>query len=138
VPFDSCDCFTVKDRNWVSMKSLLQCRQYPSSAVIRFGKKEVMIVAGGFNEFSKSIIKDVEVFDGDRWFNDKVAPMPKPVYRSCLVKLNDTHLISVGGRTTYPSINQTRSSYFYNALDNKWTRGPGFFHQFLSQEVIHE
>jgi len=104
------------------MKSLLNCRQYPSSATIQSGKKEVMVVAGGFYHFKRSVKQDVEVFEGVRWVNDKVAQMPKPVYQHCLVKLNETHLLAIGGSNETSEIG---NSYFYHALDNKWTSGPG-------------
>ena len=131
MPYDSCDCYTVKDRNWIEMKSLLNCRQYPSSARIRLGKREVMVVAGGLYEYKSSVKQDVELFDGGQWVNDKVAQMPVPLYRHCLVKLNDTQLLAVGGRISHGTDNQTGNSYFYNALENKWTTGPGFIISFF-------
>ncbi len=108
------------------MKSLLNCRQYPSSATIQLDNKEVMVVMGGLYQYKSSVKQDVEVFDGIDWVNNKVAEMPVPLFQNCLVKLNDSHLLVVGGRIGFDTLNQTGNSYFYHAINNKWTPGPGF------------
>jgi hypothetical protein len=115
-------------------------RQFPVSAILLGGRKRmfrdepILIVAGGFHQYSKSLQTRVESYEGFGWDHDKVAPLPETISNQCLVRLNDSHLLSVGGSVGWPlSGNETTNSYFYNILSNQWSKGPNLIHPRMSQ-----
>ena len=44
-----------------------------------------------------SLLSDVESLNGTTWQPGALPPMPYPVYEHCIVKLNDSAFISIGG-----------------------------------------
>ncbi len=80
---------------------------------------------GGIHKQSRKLYATVESYNGFQWSTETVAPMPLPVFSHCAVGLNDTHLLIAGGSTHLPKEdNQSRATFFYNILENKWTAGP--------------
>ena len=83
--------------------------------------KELFFMSGGY---SNGLLNITHTFDGWNW-NSK-QNLPEPVWEHCIVKINASTLLSIGGReyeyalAAYPS----NSTYFYSVQDNKWTPGP--------------
>ncbi len=101
---------------------MLHCGPHAASVILHSGSKaEVMVIVGGQSE------PVAEIFDGYKWVADQLSPLPIAVYCSCLVKLNDTHLLSVGGSNDASGYNQSVNSHFYNSINNEWTNGPGIY-----------
>jgi hypothetical protein len=94
---DSCKCFALKNGNWESMAHLNECRRWPASAIVSTPQNNnLLVVAGGF-QYGIGHLSSVESFDGSIWDSEKISDMPYPVWTQCLVRLNDSSLISIGG-----------------------------------------
>ena len=77
-----------------------------------------MIVGGHSN--SDGFLDTVEAFDFKTSWKS-LASVPDPVDRHCVVSLNQTVLLSIGGRVTN---DVTSKTHFYNYDTDSWTRGP--------------
>jgi hypothetical protein len=84
-------------------------------------REEVMVVSGGSYE-SAGELASVEAYDGQSWSLDKVAPLPRQVSEHCMIKVDDSVLMTIGGVEFSNGI--TNSSNFYDGNTNSWT--PGF------------
>jgi len=122
---DLCDCFELKGGSWVSIASLSKCRRLaPSSLSLQNGNgEEFLIVAGGSNGSGLyGNVKSVEAFDGKEWSLEKVSPLPTSVGHHCMVKINDSSLLSIGG---YQNLAKwTSETNFYDSINNNWYAGP--------------
>ena len=110
-----CECFVYEQNEWVSVGSMQTCRRNAASTVLvnHFNNHAGFVIAGGENPVYLSA---VEYFDGSSWHN--LSSLPEPIYGGCMVAINETFLISIGG---YPYENVT---YFYNSELNEWLDGP--------------
>ena len=56
-----------------------------------------IIVLGGISNYDgkSTVIDKIEVYDGAKWYVKKEAPFK--VHSGCLLPLNESHLIAVGG-----------------------------------------
>jgi len=85
--------------------------------------KETLFITGGLGR-NHSSLHSTESFNGTAW-NNQSENLPEPFRKHCLVKINSTTVLSIGGY--YRSrgfFNSHDSTYFYNAQINKWTPGP--------------
>jgi hypothetical protein len=136
-PFeDTYECFALKDGAWKQISSLSTQRQYASSVLVPLeNENEVIIVSGGRHLDN---LNSVESFNGMDWEQGMFSNMPYKVYQHCLVKINSTTLLSIGGvqsggvantnlyqQEENPSLKiEVPNTYFYNIQDNQWTEGP--------------
>jgi uncharacterized Fe-S cluster-containing protein len=93
----------------------------PSATVTLSNGEEVMVVSGGSYETAGDLVS-VEAFDGKSWSLDKVAQLPRKVSKHCMIKVDDSVLMTIGGVEFSNGI--TNSSNFYDRNTNSWT--PGF------------
>lgn len=117
---DLCDCFELKGGSWVSIASLSECRRYTSSSLSLQNGEELLIVAGG-SSTSAGDKKSVEAFDGNEWSLEKVSPLPTNVGEHCMVRINESTLLSIGG---YSKFGWTSETNFYDSISNNWYAGP--------------
>jgi hypothetical protein len=114
------DCLQLVNGTWNSIPNTSGPKSSLKSVVISSPEedKELLVVAGGwYGEY----LSTVESFDGQSWNKNQFEQLPEPVYRHCLVKVNDTMLISIGGSPAPASIGNTN---VFDVLNNKWTPGP--------------
>ena len=115
---DSCDCYALKNGGWNKISSLQECRRYASSTLVSLeNKEEVLMIAGGENS---NTLKSVESFNGTDWEQMMFSDLLQPVWLQCLVKINSTTLLLIGGRNSVIMAN----TYFYELKENAWTSGP--------------
>jgi len=122
---DSCDCFELKGGSWVSIASLPECRRYTSSSLsLQNGNgDELLIVAGGSSDYGLiRNVKSVEAFDGNKWSLEKVSPLPTSVWLHCMVRINESTLLSIGGFGA--STGYSAQTNFYDSINNNWYEGP--------------
>jgi hypothetical protein len=84
----------------------------------------VFLITGGRNQ--SQVLPWLESFElgtGD-WDLNRFAVLPEPVLEHCLVKLNDTMLMLIGGDNFGVSTSSTPKTYFFNVLENIWMEGP--------------
>ena len=110
-----CDCFTYEQSQWVSVAPMPTCRSFSASAGLlnQEDRKSRFVIAGGYNSGELS---NVETYDGTFWHS--LPDLPAPKYAPCLVAINETVLLSIGGEPL------TTETFFYNAELNQWLPGP--------------
>ncbi len=119
---NSCKCMAYDGGQWSFIASFNQPRVLaPSATVTLSDGEEVMVVSGGSYE-SAGDLASVEAFDGQSWSLDKVAPLPRQVSEHCMIKVDDSVLMTIGDLEFSNGI--TNSSNFYDGNTNSWT--PGF------------
>ncbi len=69
------------------------------------------------------ILNSTETFDGSVWNHDQIENLPIPAYGLCVVKVNSSTLLSIGGKGNEDNLKNT---FFYNLHVNKWTAGVHF------------
>ncbi len=121
---DSCDCFELKSGRWASIASLSECRQYAPSLELSLPNgngEEWLIIAGG-TDTSSELKSSVEAFNGDNWSLEKISPLPYSKSGHCMVRLNESTLLSIGGFEN--NTGYSNNTYFYNSTSNSWYEGP--------------
>ena len=122
-----CHCYALQNGSWNPIASLNECKQSPQSTTLSLPNRENtgdFIVTGGW--MNGGIASEtVESFNGETWQQNIFSPLPNPVFGHCLVKINDSMLLSVGGAfdNEYP-VMVTGETYFFNSHCNEWLKGP--------------
>lgn len=121
---NECNCHQFQNDSWKPTPNPDYCRKHASSAILKIDdKKEVLVIAGGVDETETETFRKVETFDGIVWGNQSIANLPEAVSYSCMVKINSSRLLSIGGLGK--SLNSySGKTYFYDLRSNKWTTGP--------------
>jgi hypothetical protein len=120
---NECKCQAFLNGSWNSTPNLNECRLYAKSAITTHSEgKEVLIFAGGY--YNNTYFDSVESFDGTSWDSQQIANLPKPLEEHCIVKVNSSTLLSIGG---FGGLGWVNNTYFYSALENKWTPGPSLY-----------
>ncbi len=79
------------------------------------GEQDLLLITGGLGPVPFDI---VEAFDGKTWRKSPELKLPGPIYLHCIVRLNETGFLMIGGNSPYGySTNQT---YVYDSLFNTW------------------
>ena len=114
-----CDCFGYKQSEWVSYPAISPCRDHSASAALtdQENGKTRFVMAGGLN--GSGFLSNVEAFNGETW--SSLPNLPSPVYGHCMVAINDTVLLSMGGYTSQGYISKPN---FFNSEMNEWSPGP--------------
>ena len=112
------DCHQFQNGTWNPIASMSGKKSQMESFVVSKDDEESFVVAGGWYGEGLST---AESFDGQKWNEDQFEDLPEPVFRHCLVKVNNTMLISTGGRINSDYSGNTN---VLNVLDNTWTPGP--------------
>jgi len=121
---DLCDCYALQNQSWTKISSLNECRRYPASALVSLERKEeVLTIIGG--KGGSAVLQSVESFDGTDWEQEKLSELPNGVWEHCLVKINSTTLLLVGGSETTGGLNAPVSATHFDDLnENQWIPGP--------------
>jgi len=82
---ESTDCFLMRADHWEKVSPLSVYAQHASSAIFNFEGNEQIIIAGGFHADANEMSSNVSVFNGHEWIYNKLANLPHPVYKHCLL-----------------------------------------------------
>ncbi len=119
--YDLCDCYALQNKSWTKISSLNQCRRFPASALVSLEQeKEVLMITGGYDG---SVLKSVESFDGTEWEHGQLPELPNGVLLHCLVKINATTLLLIGGLETTSFSSATAQTHFFHTDKNQWSPG---------------
>ncbi len=66
----------------------------------------------------------VESFDGIQWSKGVYDDLPEPLLGHCMVKINDTLVMVIGGVNFNDKTSKASESYFFHVIPNKWMLGP--------------
>ena len=121
IAISRCECESYEKGSWNKIASLTFCRWAAASALVNLPSGgEVILVTGGadFTDNGHVITNGMEWYDGKKWQDG--ARMPISLYLHCMVKLNETHVLAIGGYSGY-AVDMT---YYYDAYLNQWSPGP--------------
>ena len=123
-----CDCFSLKDGSWKGIASLTECRDSAASALFsnpNNNEEDILLITGGRNgRNGRNASSTVESFDGKIWSRNVFAHLPTPISDHCLVKINNTMLLQIGGTLDTSYSGATANTYFFDILMNMWSPGP--------------
>jgi hypothetical protein len=92
-------CFSLENNSWKSASRMAEFREYYASFFSN--KKDEsygLMIVGGSNKGSKSL-QTVASFNGTYWDEGKYAILPIPLRMNCMVQINSSVLMSIGGDT---------------------------------------
>jgi hypothetical protein len=122
----TCECHSFKDGAWQSIHSLNECRRALASAVFSNPNTneddDIIFITGGYN--GSKVLSTVESFDGNVWNQTMFADLPTTIDLHCMVKINNTMLLQIGGTIDNFYAGATESTYFLDIILNKWIPGP--------------
>ncbi len=120
-----CECHSLKDGAWQSIQNLNECRAYSASAVFSNpndnDEDDILLITGGYDG---SVFSTVESFDGNVWNQTIFADLPTTIDVHCMVKINNTMLLQIGGTIDNNFRGTTDKTYFFDIIQNKWIAGP--------------
>jgi len=94
-----CECHSLKDGAWQSIQSLNECRDALASAVFSNPNNnegdDILLITGGYD--GSTTLSTVESFDGNVWNQNIFADLPTTIELHCMVKINNTMLLQIGG-----------------------------------------
>ncbi len=121
-----CECHSFKDGAWQSIQSLNECRHVTASAVFSNpndnDEDDILLITGGYD--GSTPLSTVESFDGNVWNQTMFADLPTTIDGHCMVKINNTMLLQIGGAVNNYYSGTTENTYFFDIIQNKWIPGP--------------
>ncbi len=121
-----CECQSLKDGAWQSIHSLNECKYALASALVsnpnNNDEDDILLIAGGYD--GSTTLSTVETFDGNLWNLTMFAVLPTKIMIHCMVKINNTMLLQIGGTVDSTFQGTTQNTYFFDIILNKWTSGP--------------
>ena len=122
---NACDCFELQEGSWISIASLSTCRRLAPSANVSLQNGDDWFIIAGGSKYAFGDLASVEAFNGNIWSQGKVPSLPRNVGEHCMVMINETTLLSIGGvEFSYDYIGYTSYTNFYNSESNNWSEGP--------------
>ena len=117
------DCFHFDNGQWTPSQPLTEIRMYSgfSSSPFPKVKSKIFVTGGHHNATSVSPVSSVELLTENGW--ESVAnPLPTPLTYHCMVLLNSTTAMVIGGVENETII--TSNTYLLNTEINQWIEGP--------------
>jgi hypothetical protein len=121
-----CECHSFKDGAWQSIQSLNECRAYSASAIFSNPNTneddDIIFITGGRE--GSTTLSTVESFDGNVWNQTMFDDLPTSIDFHCMVKINNTMLLQIGGSIDGYYLGTTDKTYFFDIIRNEWIPGP--------------
>jgi hypothetical protein len=106
------ECFNFFNGTWKSSPSVNQNRAYSASAVfsnLTKAEDDIIIITAGFNGL---VLSTVESFDEKIWNQEMFMDLPKPIYSHCMIKINNSMLLLIGGLFEKAESSASSCTYF--------------------------
>ena len=104
-------CFSLENNEWVPSDSLNSLRGYAASAQLQDGK---LFVTGGV------LHNSAEVLTEEGW-ETKVPSLPVTIFSHCMVNVNSTTVMAIGGTQNDWFSGKT---FYFTFGEESWTEGP--------------
>ena len=110
-----CKCFAYNQSEWIAIPGPPTCAEFSASAKLidQVDGKTRFVIKGGQSY--------VHAYDGKTW--QSLPDLPSAVSQYCIVAINDTVLLSIGGRSLLKHDEKIKT-YFFNSEMNEWFSGP--------------
>jgi hypothetical protein len=122
-----CECHSLKEGAWQSIQNLNECRYAIASALVsnpsNHEDDDILLITGGRKD-DGSVLSTVESFDGNVWNQTMFADVPTTIDFHCMVKINNTMLLQIGGTVDNLYTGTTDKTYFFDIILNEWIAGP--------------
>ena len=114
-PDFDCKCFAYNQSEWIAIPGPPTCADFSASAKLidQVDGKTRFVIKGGQSY--------VHAYDGKTW--QSLPDLPSAVSQYCIVAINDTVLLSIGGRSLLKHDEKIKT-YFFNSEMNEWFSGP--------------
>ncbi len=120
------NCYALNnDGNWTHSATLIRPRFGASAVVIN----DSLLVTGGgtFNATDENqnieLLAETELVSLEK--SQNFVSMPNPIMYHCLIKINETHVLSTGGYNLRDNnYIVTNSTILFDFITKKWTPGP--------------
>jgi hypothetical protein len=113
---DSKKCYSLENNEWVSSASMNSERSIAAAAQLQDGK---FLVTGGDDAFFITL-SSAEMLTEEGWENN-IPPLPVTIHVHCMVTVNSTTVMVIGGRQNGKSSGKT---YYFTFGEENWTVGP--------------
>ena len=126
---DVSDCLILgNDGNWSISVSLKKARTSASAVTIN---DTLLITGGGFlgsDGKKMELLAETELITLEK--SQNFVPLPEPLVFHCLIKINETHVLSTGGFNE--EVNVFNSTYLFDFNTMEWTSGPTLLEERMS------
>ena len=112
-------CFSLENNFWVSLHSMNSARGYAAATQLEDGN---VLVTGGWN--GSVYLNSAEMLTEEGW-ESKVPTLPVNIAYHCMVTVNSTTVMVIGGVQNGSISDQPSGKTFYLTLGQEsWTEGP--------------
>jgi hypothetical protein len=108
-------CYTLENNEWVSFDSMNSVRVNAAAAQLQDG---TILVTGGYDEFD---LNSAEVLTELGWNSTIIPSLPVTIAEHCLVTVNSTTVMAIGGSQDGRYSGKT---YYFTFGEASWTDGP--------------
>ena len=129
-----CRTYNPRTKSWKTSGALTTPRHRAAFTTISSPSDLGILVAGGTSGVDgSSVLCSLESLNRttNLWSTGNLAPLPECLYDSCMVELNSSYVLYIGGYDLYGYVSD--HTYFYNLDTNVWTTGPNL----LTRRVAH-
>ena len=109
-------CYSLDNNEWISSASMNSVRAYAAAAQLKDGK---LLVTGGYDG-SGSIFNSAEILTEKGW-ESNIPSLPVTINGHCMVTVNSTTVMVIGGVQNYQSSGKT---FYFTFGEERWTEGP--------------
>ncbi len=110
------NCFSLENNNWVSTDSMNAVRGFSAATQLQDGR---LLVTGGLDDYSH-FINSAELLTENGW-KSKVASLPFTIGAHCMVTINSTTVMVIGGTQNGQN---SANTFYLNIERQSWTEGP--------------
>ena len=131
---DGSNCLILgNDGNWSISVSLKKPRSSASAVTIN---DSLLITGGGFlgsDGKKMELLADTELISLEK--SQEFVPLPHPLAFHCLIKINETHVLSTGGLNVVKEtekVNVFNATFLFDFNTMEWTSGPTLLEERMS------
>jgi hypothetical protein len=110
-------CYTLENNEWVSSVSMNSVRYDAAATQLKDGK---LLVTGG-EDWTFSDINSAEMLTEEGWESNNIPSLPVNISNHCMVTVNSTTLLVIGGNQ---NVLDSGKTYFFTFGEESWTEGP--------------
>jgi hypothetical protein len=110
-------CYSLENNQWVSLASMNSVRIHAAAAQLQDGK---ILVTGGYDG-SGSYLNSAEMLTEEGW-ESNIPSLPVTIYRHCMVTVNSTTVMAIGG---YQNYDYSGKTFYFTFGEESWTEEPG-------------
>ncbi len=108
-------CFSLENNKWVSSASMNSIRSSAAATQLKDGK---LLVTGGIDD--SVLLNSAEMLTEEGW-ESNIPSLPVNIYRHCMVTVNSTTVMAIGGVQNGQNSGKT---FYFTFGEESWTEGP--------------